>query len=92
LEQINCNVCESNIWTPSEKVLSNLRLSVIQNAQEFSKSATRRPSILVRGTRDPTRALHRKRKTVEYFSDLVTNGDELAKLEERPPLATERIQ
>ena len=31
-------------------------------------------------------------KAVENLSDLVTNGDELAKLGENLPLATERIQ
>jgi len=33
-----------------------------------------------------------QRKAVENLSDLVTNGDELAKLGENLPLATERIQ
>ncbi len=33
-----------------------------------------------------------QRKAVENLSDLVTNGDELAKLGEKLPLATERIQ
>ena len=33
-----------------------------------------------------------QRKAVENLSDLVTNGDELAKLGGKLPLATERIQ
>ena len=33
-----------------------------------------------------------QRKPVENLSDLVTNGDELAKLGENLPLASERIQ
>ena len=33
-----------------------------------------------------------QRKAVENLSDLVTNGDDLAKLGENLPLATERIQ